>query len=248
MRRLGSVLLVATFLGLSQPILADTVTAARYADPTSRYAHGVFGETEEWGTLEIDAVAGKSDGIAQSLLLRKSTYSVRLPLDHVFEDVAPRVADLDGDGAPEVVVVETDVAKGAALAVYSEKGKRAETAHIGQTHRWLAPLGIGDLDGDGLPEIAYVDRPHLAKELVIVQYRGRKLTEIARIKGLTNHRIGDKTITGGIRNCGQGGEAILANADWSQVMAVRLDGRSLAPRPLGKYSARALKKALACKL
>jgi hypothetical protein len=248
MRGLGSVLFVFAFVGSALPILADTVTAARYADPTSRYDHGVFGDTEEWGTLEIDTVTGKSQGIVQSRLMRKSTYSFRLPLDHVFEDIAPRVADLDGDGTAEVVVVETDVAKGAALAVYSEKGKRAETAHIGQTHRWLAPLGIGDLDGDGLPEIAYVDRPHLARELVIVQYRGRKLVEVARIKGLTNHRIGDKTIAGGIRNCGQGGEAILANADWSQVMAVQLTGRKLAARALAPYSARAMQRALACTL
>jgi hypothetical protein len=248
MRALGAVLFVAALFGATLPALGDTIAAARYVDPTSRYAHGVFGETEEWGALEIDTVAGKSNEIAPSLALRKSTYLFRLPLNHVFEDIAPRVVDLDGDGAPEVIVVETDVAKGAALAVYSETGKRAETPHIGQTHRWLAPLDVGDLDGDGLPEIAYVDRPHLARELVIVQYRGRKLVEIARIPGLTNHRFGEKTITGGIRNCGQGGEAILANADWSHVMAVRLQGRSLNPRAIGKYSASAMKRALACKL
>jgi hypothetical protein len=248
MRALGAVLFMAALFCNTLPVLGDTVTGARYVDPTSRYAHGVFGETEEWGALEIDTVADTSNGITQSLELRKSTYRFRLPLNHVFEDIAPRVVDLDGDGAPEVIVVETDVAKGAALAVYSAKGKRAETPHIGQTHRWLAPLGVGDLDGDGLPEIAYVDRPHLARELVIVQYRGRKLIETARISGLTNHRFGDKTITGGIRNCGQGGEAILANADWSQVMAVRLEGRKLHPRAIGKYSAAAMKRALACKL
>jgi hypothetical protein len=209
------------------------VTGARFTQATGRYDHAILGDALEWGGLRITGTAGAVE--------------VTLPQSRVFEDVVARVADLDGDGAAEVLVVETDIARGASLAVYDVAGKVTATPFIGQTHRWLAPLGVGDLDGDGLPEIAYVDRPHLAKELVIVQYRGRQLAEIARIKGLTNHRIGDKTIAGGIRNCGQGGEAILANADWSQLIAVRMDGRSLMPRSLGKYSAAAMKQALACK-
>jgi hypothetical protein len=80
---------------------------------------------------------------------------------------------------------------------------------------------------------------------VIVQYRNRKLVEIARLSGLTNHRIGERTISGGYRDCGQGGEMILANADWSQLMAVRLQG-GLSPRALGPYSKAAMARALAC--
>lgn len=208
------------------------VTGAALTQATDRYDHAILGDALEWGGLQITGPAGRVE--------------VTLPQSRVFEDIEARVADLDGDGAAEVLVVETDIARGASLAVYDTKGWVTATPFIGRTHRWLAPLGVGDLDGDGLPEIAYVDRPHLARELVIVQYRGRKLVEIARISGLTNHRIGDATIAGGIRNCGQGGEAILANADWSQVMAVQLSGGKLTPRALGPYSPNAVKQALAC--
>lgn len=209
------------------------VTGAALTQATDRYDHAILGDALEWGGLRLTGSGGSVE--------------VTLPQARVFEDVEARVADLDGDGLAEVLVVETDIARGASLTVYDMGGQVTATPFIGRTHRWLAPLGVGDLDGEGLPEIAYVDRPHLAKELVIVQYRGRKLTEVARIKGLTNHRIGDKTIAGGIRDCGQGAEAILANADWSQIMAVTWGRAGLSTRALGAYSARGLQQALACK-
>jgi hypothetical protein len=148
----------------------------------------------------------------------------------------------------EVLVVETDIARGASLAVYDMNGRVTATDFIGQTHRWLAPLGIGDLDGDGLPEVAYVDRPHLARELVVVQYRGGTLTERARATGLTNHRIGDSTIAGGYRSCDGQAAMILANADWSQIIAAAWQGGRITTRTLAPYSKANMARALACQL
>jgi hypothetical protein len=42
---------------------------------------------------------------------------LRLPAHRGFEDLVARLADLDGDGAPEAVVVETDIGRGALFAV-----------------------------------------------------------------------------------------------------------------------------------
>ena len=106
---------------------------------------------------------------------------------------------------------ETDLALGASLAVYGpSRQARTPTPFIGQPNRWLAPAGIADFDGDGRVEIAYVDRPHLLGELVFVRLEGDRLVETARLPGLTNHRIGDDFISGGVRDCGQGPELILA--------------------------------------
>ena len=194
------------------PLAASAeIVSASYAEPTPRYQHGVFGETEEWGALAF----GLSDD--QRMILR-------LPETRVFEDIAPRLADVDGDGAPEMIVVETDLSLGARLAIYDEAGFVAATSFIGQTHRWLAPIGVADLDGDGLIEIAYIDRPHLTRLLRVWRFQDGTLVEVAQVEGLTNHRLGDPAIGGGLRDCGAGPEMITANARWSRLVASRLVG------------------------
>ncbi|WP_368073641.1 FG-GAP repeat domain-containing protein [Tateyamaria omphalii] len=216
------------------PVWADVITEARYADPTDRYAHGVLGDAIEWGTLELVMQGGD---------VRRFV----LPRDHVFEDIAPRLADLDGDGAPEVMVVEADMSKGAAFAVYGAQGKITETPHIGTRNRWLAPLGAADLDGDGVVEIAYVDRPHLAKTLRIWRYRDGALQHVADLRGVTNHRIGETDIAGGIRTCGPGPEMVLATANWSDLAAITWDGRQFVFDDLGTDTTRpAFARAMAC--
>jgi hypothetical protein len=61
---------------------------------------------------------------------------------------------------------------------------------------------------------------------------GPRLVETARLAGLTNHRIGDDFISGGVRDCGAGPELILASRDWTRVIGV-VDGqaRDLGPLP-----------------
>lgn len=200
---------------------AETVISAQYSAPTDRYAHGILGDAIEWGRLDIKTENG----------LRSFT----LPQSRVFEDVAPRVVDLDGDGAPEVIVVETLATEGAQLAVYNATGKIAATPHIGRTNRWLSPIGAADLDGDGTVEIAYIDRPHLAKTLRVWRFQDGALTHVADLAGLTNHRIGEADIGGGIRDCGDGPEMITASADWSRVMATTLANGLLDTRAIGTH-------------
>ncbi len=213
---------------------------AGYSDATDRYDHGILGDAIEAGGLRA-ATADKGP----------CDLAVLLPETRVFEDVAPRLVDLDGDGAHEIVVVETDLDRGAQLAVYGLRGgaltKIAATPHIGSTHRWLAPAGAADLDGDGAVEIAYIDRPHLAKILRVWRYRDGRLTEVAAARGLTNHRIGEDYISGGIRDCGAGPEIITADADWRRIIATKLRDDALSARDIGRFSAAAIAAAMTCK-
>jgi len=213
---------------------AETILSAQYTDPTDRYAHGILGDAIEWGALRIVTDTGALD--------------FTLSQDRVFEDTAPRLIDLDGDGAVEVIVVETLVTDGAQLAIYDETGKIAATPHIGRTNRWLAPIGAADLDGDGTIEIAYIDRPHLAKILRVWRFANGVLAPVADLDGLTNHRIGEADIGGGIRDCGLGPELITASADWTQVMATTLAKGVLETRSIGQHVDRgSFATALACR-
>lgn len=234
--RPGAVALAVALGFASGAATAACVTEAAYAEPVSRYGHGVLGAGGEYGALEL-----RLTGQAPAL-------RITLPPERVFEDIAPRVVDLDGDACAEVVVVESHARQGAQLAIYGGSGRKiAATPPIGQRFRWLAPAGIGDLDGDGAVELAYVDRPHLAKILRIWRYRDGALTEVARHEGVTNHRIGWDYIAGGLRECpGAAPALVLASADWRRIVALRLKDGSLAARDLGAYAPHALRRAQAC--
>lgn len=212
--------LAAVCCMIAAPVWGQGVTSATLVQPTDRYDHAVLGDALEWGGLSLT----QDSGIVTFLL----------PETRVFEDIEARVADLDGDGAAEVIVVETDMARGATLAIYDTTGKRAATQPVGQTRRWLAPAGIGDFDGDGRIEIAYIDRPHLARELVFLRYAKGTLTEIARAPGFTNHRIGQDVISGGTVVCDGRDTLMLATPDWTRRVAVRLEGGQVVGQPAGR--------------
>lgn len=228
---------------VSAPWLNAAGAVAWYDGPTTRYAHGVLGDAIEGTRLHL-----YTDGALSSC----GDQSVELPAELVFEDTAPRLVDLDQDGQPEIIVVQSHQQLGAQLAVYraGEDGRTlrlmAATPFIGRSNRWLAPIGAADLDGDGAFEIAYIDRPHLARTLRVWRFEGGILNEVAALDGLTNHRIGEPFITGGVRDCGAGPEMITANSAWSHVMATTLTDDSLTSRAIATFSFDAVARALAC--
>jgi len=226
------------------PCVAE-ITSATYTQPTERYAHGVLGDDIEYGAISVQLQDPAHCGGATR------AQEVALPRSMVFEDLQPRLVDVSGDGMPEVVTVESSVMDGARLAVWGvgQAGfdRLAATPYIGTAYRWLAPIGAADFDGDGAIDIAYVDRPHLARLLKVWRYRDGALEQIAQRAGLTNHRIGQDFISGGVRDCGQGPEMITASGDWSSVVATQLKGGDLVSRDLGKHrGAESFAAALAC--
>ncbi len=216
--------------------VAEDILGAEYLRPVSRYHHDILGHTPEWGAMRLRLDHGKE-------------VTITLPDSQIFEDIAPRLADLDGDGAPEVMAVQTDLRLGARFSVWDETGLIVATPFIGQARRWLAPVGVADLDGDGAVEIAYVDRPHLAKLLRVWRFVDGQLVPVADQPFLTNHRIGWDHIPGGIRACaGQPPVIITANGDWTQVMATTLADGRLSSVAVGPYRGdQSLSEALTCR-
>lgn len=228
---------LAIALTLAGPLAAQDIERAAFDEPTTRYAHGVLGDAIEHGALVIDTADGRR--------LR-----ITLPETRVFEDTEPRLFDVDGDGDREVIVVESDALMGARLSIYGPDGLVAANDFIGQRNRWLAPAGIGasDLDGDGRVELVFVDRPHLAKTLRVYEFRAGDLRLEGSLQGVTNHRIGERDIAGGIRTCAGVPEVIVADGTWREVVAVRWDGSAFSTSRLAPHRGRAsFVDAMACK-
>jgi hypothetical protein len=161
------------------------IARAWLAEPTTRYDHGILGDKIEAGSVVIETRDGKRQ-------------AVRLKDDAVFEDLAPRLADLDGNGHDSVVVVKSYLKRGSSLAVIAErKGKYeiiAETPPLGGPYRWLNPAGIADFSGDGKIAIALVRQPHVVGELELWAWRSGDLRKTAVIADAANHLAGTRAI------------------------------------------------------
>ena len=157
------------------------ITSAWLAGATDRYPHGVLGDELEGSRLVVETPAG-------------NRLQVDLPRTRVFEDLEPRLVDLDKDGRDEIIVVESDTGLGASLAVYGIISKRlvrkAATPFLGRPNRWLNPLGVGDFNGDGQLDIALVATPHIGGNLRLYQFKQPHLSLFAEYSAVSTHRIG----------------------------------------------------------
>ena len=157
------------------------VAFAWLARPTDRYRHAVLGDALEAAQLVVEMRDGR-------------VFNVELPPDRVFEDLGPRLVDLDGDGRDEIVVVESDLRFGASLAVYAVDAsglrRRASSGFLGWPNRWLNPLGAGDFDGDGKTDLALVATPHIGGVLRLYRFTEPALAFYAEYSGVSTHRLG----------------------------------------------------------
>ena len=161
------------------------IARAWLSDPTDRYDHGVLGDKIEAATVTLETQDGKR-------------FDVSLKNDAVFEDLRPRIADLDGDGRDEAVVVKSYLKRGAALAVIAWRKNRyeivAETPPSGAPNMWLAPAAIADFLGDGQMAVAIVRQPHMVGQLELWSLRDGHLVKTGDMPDFSNHAIGSRAI------------------------------------------------------
>jgi len=166
------------------------ILKAKLSCATERYAHGVLGDAIEAGCLVVE------DEL-------QVVYQLDLPDDQVFEDLDPRIADIDNDGRNDVVLVRSHARRGAGLSVYTlrkndvatELLELASTPEIGTSNRWLAPVGIADFNNDGRQDIAYVQTPHIGGILKVWSVADGDLEQIAESRGFSNHSIGSTRVS-----------------------------------------------------
>lgn len=159
---------------------------AWYGAPTGRYGHGVLGDAVEAGALLAQTRSG-------------AVVRLELPASHVFEDLTPRIADLDGDGRNEIITIRSSLTGGAAIAIYGLQAeqlvRKAQSPDIGRSNRWLNIAGIADYLGNGQKVIAWVETPHIGGCLKMAVFDGSDLRPVARPRdGFSNHVIGSREL------------------------------------------------------
>lgn len=202
---------------------ARDIVAAWYAEETTRYRHAVLGDGIEGGALVVQ-------------LANKRKQAFRLPRSEVFEDIAPRLADLDRDGRMEVVAIVSSLEKGAQLAVFGMEGdflvKKADTPFIGQPNRWLNIAAISNFSTrGGPPEIALVATPHIGGTLAFFRYVPGQIIQFAAERGYSNHVIGSSELRlSAVADIDEDGKAELAlpSADRKVLRIVETEGTKIA--------------------
>jgi hypothetical protein len=157
------------------------IKSAWYSGPTRRYGHGILGDSIEASVLNVVGQGGR-------------TYSVTLPEDQVFEDLTPRLVDLDRDGTVEVITLRSSINDGGSVAIFGLRNdqlvEKATTPFIGRSYRWLNIAGIANFFGRSSKEIAFVETPHIGGTLFLYRYDGQRMTKVAQLYGFSNHAIG----------------------------------------------------------
>lgn len=210
---------------------ALSIVHAEYASETSIYPHHVMGkDVPERMKLVV------YDGSAQA-------YEVTLPTGknaRVFEDLFPRIADVDGDSHNDVVVVESNIDSGASIAVYSIKNQRlvkiAQNDFLGKKFTWLALVGIEDFDGDGQKEIAYIEKPHAVRVLQFWKFSDGALIKVNEYKDVTSHVLGTNFYQSAIQSCaGHSPRVVLVDPKWQRLLSIGFSNGQLIKKDLGKY-------------
>ncbi|MDH3194940.1 MAG: hypothetical protein OEL78_01360 [Hyphomicrobiales bacterium] len=172
--------------GLATSASGD-IRKAWFAGPTDIYGHGILGDRIEAAMLVAQDAGGTRHKIAAGAGV-------------VFEDLQPRLADLDGDGRTEIVAIRTFTDAGASLAVYGlVRGKLsllAQTPPIGLPSRWRNPSAIADFDARPGLEIAEVVTPHIGGTLRLWRFdrAAGALEAVADAFGFSNHFIGSREL------------------------------------------------------
>lgn len=177
----GALLVAALALHGAADAQPDEIGAAAYELPVERYGHFAAGRPHEYARLTARTAGG-------------DTLSLTLGAEEVFEDVRPRLIRLAPDAPRQVLTIVSHRATGARLAVFGvvngQLALLAQSDAIGTPMRWLNPVGVADLDGDGLAEIAAVVTPHIGGTLKVWRLEGTRLVEVAALQDFSNHAYG----------------------------------------------------------
>jgi hypothetical protein len=159
---------------------------AVYGDVTDRYGHGALGDALEPSSLVV------VDASDPSVVARTT-----LDPPTVFEDLQPLVADLDGDGEPEIVTTVADGEDGARVAIYSPASDRLATGPV-YGPGWRHVLAVARFGPDSAHELAVVLKPHVTRRLEFYRFEDEELRVRAAVDGISSHTYGSRVLGGAV--------------------------------------------------
>lgn len=164
-----------------------------------RYVHGVIGDLFEAAALAVLEIEGDE---------LKVVARVDLPESDVFEGISPFWADVDQDGADDLIVTVSNLTVGAQIRAYRADGSLLATGPaIGRGGRWRHQLAFGPFGPNGEQELVDVLTPHIGGVVEFYRLNGDQLEIVASLPGYTSHLIGsnnlDMTVAGDFNGDGQ---------------------------------------------
>lgn len=162
----------------------DGSVYAQYTVPTEKYSHGILGDNIEAEQLVV---------VVDSIF-----YELTLQSHYVFEDIRPRLYDVDGDNELEFITIRTNLSKGAGIAIYKIINEQlveyAYVSEIGTPNRWLNIVTIDDLDNDGIVELVWIQTPHIGGILKVAKINEGLLQVLTDKSQYSNHAIGERNL------------------------------------------------------
>jgi hypothetical protein len=168
-------------------VVTQEGTAYVLADATDRYRHAVLGDDVEAGSVAVVDVDG---GLAERTRIRP-------PREGVIEGLSAMLADVTGDGTPEVVVTVSNDPGGARLAAYRPDRSRVATSET-LSAGWRHQLAVAPFGPDDTPEVAAVRMPHVGHELQFFRRDGEDLQVVGSQDGYQSHTIGSRNLDGAL--------------------------------------------------
>lgn len=157
---------------------------AQYAKPTEKYDHGILGDKIEAEQLVV--------------VVDEVFYEYNLPENYVFEDIRPRLYDVDGDSELEFITIRTNINQGAGIAIYKiideELLEYAYVPDIGHSYRWLNVVAINDLDKNGTVDLVWIETPHIGGILKVASIEAGRLQVLSETSQYSNHKIGERNL------------------------------------------------------
>jgi len=165
-------------------ISRDKNVYAQYTNPTERYNHRVMGDGVEGTQLVV---------VVDSVF-----YELSLADNYVFEDIRPRLFDVDQDGNLEMITIRTEITQGAGIMIYkilnNQLQEYAFVPEIGQSSRWLNIVTLNDLDEDGIVELVWIQTPHIGGILKLAKIQEGELTVLDEKSEYSNHGYGERNL------------------------------------------------------